>query len=85
MGKFNSSRLTPWWGHRGWLAIAALFGSQRPRKSLVQGLQILGVPAEVRAAYVGHKLDDEHQATYSRALTVKELLDAVKKLDWKNL
>jgi hypothetical protein len=65
------------------LAIAALFGSQRPRKSVAQGLQTLGVPAEVRAAYVGHELDDEHHAVYSRAPTMKELLDAVKKLDWK--
>ncbi|MBM7130986.1 DUF6538 domain-containing protein [Dyella mobilis] len=58
------------------------FGFHSLRKSVVQGLQTLGVPSEVRAAYVGHELDDEHHASYSRAPTMKELLDAVKKLDW---
>jgi integrase len=52
------------------------------RKTVVQGLQTKGVTSEVRAAYVGHELDDEHHATYSRAPTPKELLDAVSKLDW---
>jgi hypothetical protein len=49
---------------------------------VVQGLQGAGVTAELRAAYVGHELDDEHHGAYSRAPTMKELLDAVKKLDW---
>jgi len=40
------------------------------------------MPAESRAAYVGHELDDEHHAAYSRALAMEELLGAVKKLDW---
>jgi hypothetical protein len=52
------------------------------RKTVVQGLQTKGVASEIRAAYVGHELDDEHHATYSRAPTSKELLDAVSKLDW---
>ncbi|MBE1161113.1 DUF6538 domain-containing protein [Dyella acidiphila] len=60
------------------------FGFHSLRKSVVQGLQTLGVPAELRAAYVGHELDDEHHAAYSRAPTMKELLDAVKKLNWKS-
>ncbi|WP_114241457.1 DUF6538 domain-containing protein [Dyella sp. C9] len=58
------------------------FGFHSLRKSFIQGLQSLGVASEVRAAYVGHELDDEHHAAYSRAPTMKELLDAVKKLDW---
>lgn len=58
------------------------FGFHSLRKSFIQGLQTLGVPSEIRAAYVGHELDDEHHAAYSRAPTMKELLDAVKKLDW---
>ncbi|WP_201315120.1 DUF6538 domain-containing protein [Dyella sp. EPa41] len=58
------------------------FGFHSLRKSFIQGLQTLGVPSEIRAAYVGHELDDEHHSAYSRAPTMKELLDAVKKLDW---
>ena len=58
------------------------FGFHSLRKTVVQGLQTAGVPAEIRAAYVGHELDDEHHAAYSRAPTMKELLAAVKKLNW---
>lgn len=58
------------------------FGFHSLRKTVVQGLQGHGVPAELRAAYVGHELDDEHHAAYSRAPTMRELLDAVKKLGW---
>lgn len=58
------------------------FGFHSLRKSFIQGLQTLGVASELRAAYVGHELDDEHHAAYSRAPTMKELLDAVSKLDW---
>lgn len=53
------------------------FGFHSLRKTVVQGLQTAGVPAEIRAAYVGHELDDEHHAAYSRAPTMRELLDAV--------
>lgn len=35
------------------------------RKTVVQTLQAAGVSAEVRAAIVGHELDDEHHASYS--------------------
>lgn len=58
------------------------FGFHSLRKSFIQGLQTLGVASELRAAYVGHELDDEHHAAYSRAPTMKELLDAVRKLNW---
>ncbi len=58
------------------------FGFHSLRKTVVQGLQTAGVPAEIRAAYVGHELDDEHHAAYSRAPTMKELLNAVTKLNW---
>lgn len=53
------------------------------RKTAIQELQTLGVSSEIRAAYVGHELDDEHHASYSRAPTAIELLEAVSKLDWK--
>ncbi|TPG05350.1 integrase [Rhodanobacter glycinis] len=59
------------------------YGFHSLRKTFVQELQTLGVPSEIRAAYVGHELDDEHHATYSRAPTSRELFDAVSKLDWK--
>jgi integrase len=59
------------------------FGFHSLRKTVVQGLQSAGVTAELRAAYVGHELDDEHHGAYSRAPTMKELLNAVKKLNWK--
>ena len=58
------------------------FGFHSLRKTVVQGLQSAGVTAELRAAYVGHELDDEHHGAYSRAPTMKELLDAVSKLNW---
>jgi integrase len=61
------------------------FGFHSLRKTVVQGLQSAGVTAELRAAYVGHELDDEHHGAYSRAPTMRELLDAVSKLDWKSL
>lgn len=58
------------------------FGFHSLRKTVVQGLQSVGVTAELRAAYVGHELDDEHHGAYSRAPTMKELLDAVSKLSF---
>ncbi|MCY1458332.1 hypothetical protein D9M71_757060 [compost metagenome] len=33
--------------------------------------------SELRAQIVGHELDDEHHATYSRDFTVKEKLDGL--------
>lgn len=47
------------------------------RKTLIQELQGLGVVSELRAQIVGHELDDEHHATYSRDFTVKEKLDGL--------
>jgi len=39
---------------------SGLFGFHSLRKSVVQGLQTLGVSAELRAACVGHELVDYH-------------------------
>lgn len=43
-------------------------------------LQAQGVEAELRAAYVGHDLDDEHHNTYSDDVPKKHVLDAIQKL-----
>ncbi|MCP3042183.1 MULTISPECIES: DUF6538 domain-containing protein [Xanthomonas] len=45
------------------------------RKTFIQELQALGVSSELRAQIVGHELDDEHHATYSRGFTVAEKLN----------
>lgn len=47
------------------------------RKTLIQELQGAGVVSELRAQIVGHELDDEHHATYSRDFTVKEKLEGL--------
>lgn len=47
------------------------------RKTFIQELQTLGVASELRAQIVGHELDDEHHATYSRAFTAKEKLNGM--------
>lgn len=47
------------------------------RKTVIQTLQSSGVASEVRAQLVGHLLDDEHHATYSRRFTSHELLRAI--------
>ncbi len=44
------------------------------RKTLIQELQGAGVTSELRAQIVGHELDDEHHATYSRVFTNEEKL-----------
>lgn len=44
------------------------------RKTVIQGMQAAGVPSELRAQIVGHELDDEHHATYSRVFTPAEKL-----------
>ncbi|PZP63155.1 MAG: integrase [Pseudoxanthomonas spadix] len=49
------------------------------RKTFIQELQGLGVSSELRAQIVGHELDDEHHATYSRDFTVAEKLKGVGK------
>ncbi|UPG92871.1 site-specific integrase [Luteibacter aegosomatissinici] len=52
------------------------------RKTLIQTLQAKGVQAEVRAAYVGHDLDDEHHASYGMDAPKKQVLDAIRLLDF---
>ncbi|UPG88341.1 site-specific integrase [Luteibacter aegosomaticola] len=52
------------------------------RKTLIQHLQAHGIEAEVRAAYVGHDLDDEHHNTYSDDVPKQQVLDAIQKLDY---
>jgi integrase len=47
------------------------------RKTVIQSLQAAGVASEVRAQLVGHLLNDEHHATYSRRYTVAELAERV--------
>lgn len=59
------------------------FGFHSLRKSVVQGLQTAGVPSELRAAYVGHELGDEHHGAYSRKPTMRELLAQVSLLNWQ--
>lgn len=44
------------------------------RKSVIQEMQTAGVASEMRAQIVGHELDDEHHATYSREFTAAEKL-----------
>ncbi|MBV6808839.1 site-specific integrase [Xanthomonas campestris pv. pennamericanum] len=47
------------------------------RKTFIQELQGAGVVSELRAQIVGHELDDEHHATYSRSFTVREKRDGI--------
>ncbi len=58
------------------------YGFHSLRKTVVQRLQDLGIEAEFRAAYVGHELDDEHHAAYSRPPTMPELLEKISGLDF---
>ncbi|BBK01317.1 site-specific integrase [Xanthomonas campestris] len=44
------------------------------RKTFIQELQGAGVVSELRAQIVGHELDDEHHATYSRTFSAVEKL-----------
>ncbi|UHH09669.1 site-specific integrase [Luteimonas fraxinea] len=48
------------------------------RKSVIQELQGAGVASEMRAQLVGHELDDEHHAVYSREFTPREKLTGVR-------
>ncbi len=48
------------------------------RKTFIQELQGAGVVSELRAQIVGHELDDEHHATYSRSFTVAEKLSGMR-------
>lgn len=49
------------------------------RKSMIQELQGAGCSSELRAQIVGHELDDEHHAAYSRDFTVAEKLNGLSK------
>lgn len=60
----------------GWPAAKRGFHSLR--KSVIQELQGKGVASEMRAQIVGHELDDEHHAVYSREFTPREKLEGVK-------
>ncbi|KGR58612.1 integrase, partial [Xanthomonas vasicola] len=57
---------------KGWEPAKRGFHSLR--KTFIQELQGAGVVSELRAQIVGHELDDEHHATYSRDFTVLEKL-----------
>jgi len=52
------------------------------RKTVIQTMQAAGVQAELRAAYVGHDLDDEHHASYGLELPKRQVLDAIGTLDY---
>lgn len=52
------------------------------RKTVVQTLQVKGVTAELRAAYVGHDLDDEHHTSYSADPKMSQLLEAISRLQY---
>jgi integrase len=52
------------------------------RKTVIQTMQAAGVQAELRAAYVGHDLDDEHHASYGMDLPKRQVLDAIGTLDY---
>ncbi|MBN8887999.1 MAG: integrase [Rudaea sp.] len=47
------------------------------RRTAIEHLQAAGMAAEARAQYVGHEIDDEHRAVYSRPLSMPELLHGV--------
>ncbi|MDF4024633.1 site-specific integrase [Luteibacter sp. PPL201] len=52
------------------------------RKTVIQTLQAAGVTAELRAAYAGHELDDEHHSSYGMDAPKPQILDAIKKLSY---
>jgi integrase len=52
------------------------------RKTVIQTLQAAGVTAELRAAYVGHELDDEHHNSYGMDAPKDQVMDAILKLDY---
>jgi len=58
------------------------YGFHSLRKTVVQTLQGAGVASELRAAYVGHELDDEHHTTYSAPPTMLQLLNAIQGMGW---
>lgn len=60
---------------KGWEPAKRGFHSLR--KTFIQELQGAGVVSELRAQIVGHELDDEHHATYSRQFTAREKLGGI--------
>jgi len=52
------------------------------RKTVIQTLQAAGVAAELRTAYVGHDLDDEHHSSYGMGAPKRQVLDAITRLDY---
>jgi len=52
------------------------------RSTLIQAFQDKKVPAEIRAAYVGHDLDDDHHGSYSRQVRPREMLEALTAIQW---
>jgi integrase len=62
---------------KGWEPAKRGFHSLR--KTFIQELQGAGVVSELRAQIVGHELDDEHHATYSRDFTAAEKLHGLPK------
>ncbi|MBV6779403.1 site-specific integrase [Xanthomonas campestris pv. trichodesmae] len=60
---------------KGWEPAKRGFHSLR--KTFIQELQGAGVVSELRAQIVGHELDDEHHATYSRDFSAVEKLNGL--------
>ena len=54
------------------------------RKTVIQEMQGKGVASEMRAQIVGHELDDEHHAVYSRQFTPREKLHGVKSMEFSS-
>jgi integrase len=52
------------------------------RETVIQALQDLGVSAELRAAYVGHELDDEHFISYCKEQRPSAIVKATLGLSW---
>lgn len=52
------------------------------RKTVIQTMQDNKTPPELRVAFVGHELEDEHFMAYSRKPTPRELLDEIQKMEW---
>ena len=78
-GDWLSKSFTRWLGKSAILTDAekGRVGFHSLRKTVVQTLQAAGVAAEVRAAIVGHELDDEHHAAYSTRSPTKAAAEAL--------
>src|SRR5688500_16201247 len=63
---------------------AAKRGFHSLSKTVIQEMQGAGVASELRAQIVGHELEDEHHATYSREFTPREKLQGVKSKDFSS-